>query len=389
MISKGQTRMNKKTIIWGLTALLMTSSIDANIKHKTDEAPFTEADVAAAEQSYNAWFLELNKYLLASDDSYNQTMGIAALVNILESKQYQQSITADELATEYAPFTAALNKIIKQQKLNNETTELLRHLCFSEAMHEQCFGELLLEKTLDQYPDNLTSYLQPLHTAVALGNEEAIFDTMSLMATAKHCQFPTYISQDFDQTIDRYINKHSIPESAIKAIKADTALLSDLSVTTQNNLDEKLKTFLPTSIKTSYALLNDMPNFKPVLSLCQQDTRLTVECLKIAQIMIDESNAVMSKGIGYAILIATHEANDNQEVLERVKANHERFKTSYQCYFKASRSENFMEDLLDPKYHEINLSNIDEYDKIKQLAHYTYNKYKDQNPELLNPDKCE
>ena len=65
--------------------------------------------------------------------------------------------------------------------------------------------------------------------------------------------------------------------------------------------------------------MNDMPPYRPLLDYCQINIEAVNHCRDIAQIMIQKSNAMIDKGIGHAILIATYELERDAAGIEASK----------------------------------------------------------------------
>jgi hypothetical protein len=122
--------------------------------------------------------------------------------------------------------------------------------------------------------------------------------------------------------------------------------------------------------------------------LCKTQHAVLENCIKTTQILINSSNSLSAKGMGYAILMSIHEIHGKTELLNAVKENHDKYKAQIMCLSKASRSTDFIEDFLDPEYQKISIAAIDEFEKVNLSANYIYHKYKNSNPSAVNPESC-
>jgi hypothetical protein len=306
-------------------------------------------------------------------------MGLAAMVNGGKADQAQYS---NELKQAHG---AVLNNIIKKDELSNMTLQLLLQLCFEDVLAEYCNQSTLLDKQLEQDSENINSYLMPLKIAIDQDDSPLIFRLLQLMSAAKHSQLNYFITPEFDAAIDSYIEANPIPASYITAFKDDEALLSGID---KKGLDQKIKNYFPTSIKQSYVFLKSLPEFRPLYELCKGKVDLLENCLKITQILINHSDSMVAKGMGYSMLMSIHEGYGKTELFETVKAKHDAYKAQIMCLSKASQSTNFMADFLDPEYQRISLLPTNEFEKMQQMANFIYNKYKDVNPNLIDPKSC-
>ena len=122
--------------------------------------------------------------------------------------------------------------------------------------------------------------------------------------------------------------------------------------------------------------------------LCKSQPKHFKACLNITQVLIHSSNSIRHKGLGYAMLMAMHEAQGNKELLQTVQKTHNQFKEQVSCLNEASRSAGLIGDFLDPKYQQINLLPIDEIKKLELLANYVYQKHKLTDRSHRDPQSC-
>ena len=352
-----------------------------------DSDRLSAEQLAAAETEFALWFNQLNEQLLESKDNYAKVMGLAAIINgtLNINNNTAEPIDITELLESQG---LALNKIISQDDLSEATLDLLATWCFRPQLKQLCDQDTLINHQLKQHPDNLNVYLMPLQIAFEQENLPLMKQIIERMSEAKRSHHTHYITSEFNQVIDDYILKNPIPASYVSGFKDDKALLADLPLEKKPQIDSLINAYFPTSIKMSYVFLNDTPTFGPLYKVCKSDPNSYPFCLKIIQVLINQSNSIVAKGVGYSTLMAMHEVNGKTELYEIVKEKQEAFKAKIQCLAKASQTGSFAENFLDPEYQKINLQPIDELERQQQLADYVFSKYKADNPDLKDPEGC-
>ncbi len=347
----------------------------------------TAEQLAAAENDYSMWFNQLNEHLLNSNDAYEKAMGLAAIINgtIGESKNSTSDIDTDGLLNNQAII---LNEIINQNELSESTLDVLTTWCFRPVIKTNCDHDTLLSRQIEHFSDNLNVLLIPLSIAVENQDQALIKQILTRMSEAKRSDHSHFITQAFNQTIDDYIAENPIPDTYIQAFKDDKALLSGLSIEKQPQIDSLINAYFPTSIKMSYVFLNDTPNFGTLYKVCQSTNAVYAQCLKVTQTLINNSNSMVAKGVGYATLMAMHESRGKTDLLKSVQQKQQAYKAKVQCLAKATRAGGFVDNFLDPEYQKINLQPIDELKRQQQLADYAYKKYREKIPGLIDPKDC-
>ncbi len=374
-----------------LTCSLFSSNAQETLSAEQTEIESTEKmsakELAAAEAEYNTWFNQLNEQLLTSTDWYEMSMGLSALLQgtLRNAKQQPDDQSIQDSLNKQIDM---LNGLIQQNDLSDATLDLLTSWCFKSEIVARCNQDVLLNKQLQQAADNLNIYLRPLQLAIDKKDPTLVDKIIALMGDSKRSHASHFISKEFNERIDAYIKDHPIPDSAIMAFKDDKALLSGVSNEIKSDLDRHIREYFPASIKMSYVYLFETPETQPLYSLCKTRNDLFNHCIKITQILINDSNTIQFKGLGYAILMGMHENMGRTELLQTVQERQEKYKTSIQCLSKATQSNNFMDNFLDPKYQQINLLPIDEFKKLDLMATYVYQKNKADNPLLRNPSEC-
>ncbi|WP_223787884.1 hypothetical protein [Marinicella meishanensis] len=382
------------TVAWRLACWLITATTAA----ASQAERMTADQMAMAELEYAQWFNQLNEHLLQSDDSHEMALGLAAMLNSsLQAVNRHTDQAANQDASDAARQQAQqnlalqinlLNQMIQRNDLSKATMELLRNWCFKDAIAKACNHGALLDQQLTEDTKNLQVYWQPLTLSLNQQNEALTERIMQLMAASQFNHATLFISESFNDKLDQYLAANPIPDSAIDAFMDDQALLSDLQASSAADLRTQVAAYFPASIKLSYVHLFDTPNPEPLYQLCKTQPKHFKACLNITQILINQSNTIRHKGLGYAMLMAMHEAQGNQELLQTVQQTHNRFKEQVACLNAASRSESLIGDFLDPKFQEINLLPIDEIKKLELLAKYMHEKHKLTDRDHRDPQTC-
>jgi len=365
--------------------LIFITSASATVPISHDEQRISNSQLTATEKAYTQWLAELNNSLLKASNAYKKTMGIAAAIKGIQASQ---QLPGDKPPEPLLHLIAELNTIIKQEKLSNLTLSLLADVCFSPLIEDKCFKDILLNKQLTQDSTNLIVYLKPLQLALKENNDELVSNLITVMSKSQLSYEPIGIAPDLDEAINDFVTSHPIPSSFIEAFKDDKALLSDLTEDISKNLDQNIATYLSTSVKLSYSYLHNKPDFSPLMHVCKTNEELVGECVVISQIMINHSNSIMVKGIGFSLLMAIHEVNEQEQYLKTTAKNHDTYKATIECLYQSAHPKNHINNFLDPEYQKINLKMMDEFEKLKQLAQYNYNKYHKTDSTFVNPETC-
>lgn len=369
-----------------LTALLLfainNSLAQQNLETVTTQ-PATEKP--AYEIEYVNWFNQLNQHLLKSKDNYQKAMGIAstlnATLNLSES-------TGQDISALLPPQVNVLNELIAKTDLSNETLDLLVTWCFKPQIKNMCDQQTLLDKHMQQQPENLNVYLQPIKIAIERNEANLTSQLLKLMAQSKHSHLTYYVSPEFSQVIDEYTDSNPLPDSYIQALTNKPEFMTRLKNKSPKEREKLSQIFLKSAIKMSYAMLYDLPQIQSLYQYCKSHQDFLEECATITQILINHSDTLNAKGLGYAMLMGIHEARGQNKFLEVVADKQERYRQQLQCLSKATISKSPIDDLLDPEYQSIQLKAINEHQKIFELAMYVYSKYKDSNPEQVDPKSC-
>jgi hypothetical protein len=352
--------------------------VEANIARPAIEKPSHEIE-------YAHWFNQLNQYLLTSDDNYQKAMGIASTLNATLNMPENNNQEAIELLP---PQVNVLNELIAKTDLSSETLDLLVNWCFKLQIKSLCDQKTLLDKHLQQQPENLNVYFQPIQIAIEQNDPNLIKQTLKLMAQSKHSHLTYYIVPEFSQVLDNYIDKNPLPSSYVQAMINKQEFLNELDVSDNKEQQRLTKEFLKTAIKMSYAMLYSLPQVQSLYEFCKTRQEFLEECVTITQILINHSDSLNARGLGYAMLMGIHETRGQQKFFDIVAAKQEKYRLTLHCLSKATQSSHPVKEIFDPKFQAIQLKAINEFDKIHELATYVYKKYKDENPDQTNPESC-
>ncbi|MCB1584038.1 MAG: hypothetical protein KDI92_13315 [Xanthomonadales bacterium] len=343
-----------------------------------------KATASQVELEYTLWFNQLNQYLLDSEDSYEVAMGVSALLNGALQMPKNNGMKNQDLLPQLG---SVLNELIAQKDLKPETLDLLIVWCFKAAIVNNCHRERLLEKHQQSQPDNMHVYFKPLQIAVEENNQNLGLSTIARMSQAKNNHRTIHTTEQFNKTIDNYIENNPLPESYLNYLSTDKNL-SNLTNEKVKVDDLAIKNMAKAAIKTAYAMFYEQPDLNPLYFLCKTNMELLQQCLNITETLIKNSNTITATGLGYAISMGIYESQNNKPMFDEVKKKQESYKQLIECLSLATLSPNPVNEIFDPKYQQIQLENISEFDRIKYLAQYVYEKHKDDNPEQINPATC-
>lgn len=350
----------------------------------------------ASEIEFAKWSLKLNEFLLTSDSDFAQAMTLAKMISGIESaemmaKMHDKQDQADALNDlSYQPIADAVNQLIAKPELSSATFDILTSICFKPVLIDHCHANVLLQKRMIQDTKNLQAYLRPFDLAVKTNTNKTVNNLIQIMAASEFSQSQQGLNNPgLNTLIDDFIANNPIPQSATDNLITDYRKISGLSPTKKAQLEELMPNYMPVYIKFSYLYLNDVPPYKTVLNYCQTNIAAVPYCRKIAQIMIQQSNSMIDKGVGHSLLIATFELERDQAGIKAAQQLNDDFRQSYECIGELTSEKYFIDNYFDPEYQKINFNSSDEFETSIQLAELRYRNLKaagDKN--AVNPDSC-
>lgn len=341
------------------------------------------------------WRLDLNEFLMASDDDFAQIMSLAStLSGIQQSKMMaklhdnKEQISALEQIN-YRPFADVLNQMIAAPDSSVEALNIMTKVCYEEEIAPMCNTNALLDKRMLANSDNLQAFLRPFAVAKQANKPELMSQIVQLMSVTKHSHTPLTLTPAMNDLIDTFLQENPTPDEVLESQINEYKQLTGISDSMKARLQEELPTYMPTLIKTSYHFLTDLPSYKPLMTYCQTTFSAIKNCRKIAEIMIQKSNTMIDKGLGHAILIASFEVEQNQDGIIVAEQLNKKFRQGYECILKLNQTEYYIDDYFDPDYQKIQRQVTDEYEKIIQLADKRYRDLLAQgDTTAVNPETC-
>ena len=339
--------------------------------------PRTESQQAAA-AAEAAWFRSLYEFITASGDDYSLAAILAKQLGSFKTNQLMAKIqhdqdTSDALNdTSFQPLADALNLLIAQAELSPEALDVMTALCLDEHIKDHCHANVLLEKRMRTDGFNLHAYWRPFDLASQSNNAVLQGRLLELMTLANRSHSFHYIKPTLTSLIDQFMATNPFPELATKHLIATYRQMSGLSDEKKQQLEELIPAYLPSYVKWSFNYINDVPPYKSLIDYCQTNKQQIESCNHVADTMINASNNIMDKGMGYTLKLATAELSGNQQDLKQAQQAHDQFKASYQCLVELTRDEHHMDSFFNPTYRQINLEPIGEFEKLKKLAAWRY-----------------
>jgi hypothetical protein len=352
-----------------------------------DDNTLSPEAMQAAEKEYLAWHLKLHEHLLASDNDNHKALGILAMINGT-LPAWREDPEAEPASSQFKAQIILLNELIDANEMSPQTLQIILGWCFREAIKPYCDQQMILSNLLHIDPQNLLSYLRPLELAHQDLNDDLLQNTLRLMGAAQFSHQRYYLTTDFIQTVDAYLAANPVPDSAIKAFMTDQSLMSGLDPTLADNAEQLIRGYLHHAVKMSYLYLYSHDDLALVFKLCKLNRAFSQSCLNISQLLINQSDTIAARGIGYALLMAVNQVNGRAELVDMVADKQQQYKTAVSCLQQASRSDSFVNDLLDPEYQRIKLLPLPQWDQQLMLAEHMYSKLKAADPDRINPQQC-
>lgn len=341
----------------------------------------------ASMQLYGQWFQELITFLLTHQQPYAQAIGLQQTNSILQSQSTQ--IDSDSLQAFYQRHGEHINKLVSHETLNIETFQILQALCFQKELDDYCDRQTLLDKQMQQYPYEMSVYLRPLQLAIEADNKQLTAKLMKVMSGTQQFSMVDYLLPEFIGLVKNYMKDNPIPEAALLRQKNDNRLTRDLTEQQIKLLEQHHAEYMPYEVLQSMRLALPIPAFRPLKNICQTESEFSAECLYIADILLNKSNARLSKAMGHIIHLAVYQLNNQQDMLAASQANQLRLKRYSECLSQALDTNQKFEDLYDQGYTELWLTAEDELQRLTNMANYLYKKrHYEGADKIINPESC-
>ena len=367
--------------------ILMILLMSVGISAVANDGTMNQQAMQAAEREYLTWHLKLHQHLLASDNDNHKALGLLALINGT-LPAWREDQEAEPAASQFKAQMVLLNELIETNEMSAQTLQILLGWCFREDLEPYCDQQMIIANLLHIDPLNLLAYVRPLQLAHQELNDELLDKTLRLMGAAQFSRQRYYLTEDFQDYVDQFLADHPVPDSAIKAFKEDQSLMSGLDQTSSAETDKLIRNYLHHASKMSYLYLYSHDDLKLAFDVCKLNRLFTEPCLNIAQVLINQSDTIAARGIGYALLMAVNQANGRTELVKMVADKQEQYKTTVKCLQQASRSDSFINDLLDAEHQRIKLLPIGQWEKQIKLAEYMHNKLKNKDANHPDPAEC-
>jgi hypothetical protein len=355
--------------------------------HAADDDTMSQQSMQAAEREYLTWHLKLHEQLLSSDNDNHKALGLLALINGT-LPAWREDPEAEPGSSQFKAQIILLNELIETNEMSPQTLQIILGWCYKEAIKPFCDQQIILSNLLHIDPQNLLTYLRPLQVAHQDLNDELLHNTLRLMGAAKYSHQRYYLPTDFTQTVDAFLAANPVPDSAIKAFMSDQSLMSGLDPKLADNAEQMIRGYLHHAVKMSYLYLYSHDDLELVFKLCKMNRGFTQPCLNISQVLINQSDTIAAKGVGYALLMAVNQINGRAELVDMVADKQEQYKTAVSCLQQASRSDSFVNDLLDPEYQHIKLLPVPQWEQQIILAEYMHQKLQQKDANHPDPAQC-
>lgn len=384
-------------ILLSTLPLMAQNSTDQKKEPSAEEKQFTQVmkqlmrEPSESEresmQLYGQWTQELIEFLLNHEQPYAQAIGLNQSNSILQAQSAQAD--PDAIQIFYQSLGQHINKLVNDETLNIETLQILEALCFQKELNEYCNRQALLDKQMQLYPSELSVYLRPLQLALDTDNQDLTAKLMQVMSGTQQFSMVDYLLPEFIDLVQEYIKDKPFPEGALLRQKNNELLTRELTEQQIELLEQRYSDYMPYSILQSMRLALPIPAFSPLKTICQTEPEFSAECLYMANIMLNESNATLSKAMGHIINLAVYELNNQQDMLAASQANQLRLKKYNECLGQAIHANQIFDDLFDQNYTELWMTAEDELKRLTKMATYLYEKRHGEGAEnIINPESC-
>lgn len=360
---------------------------DLGLMLKTKPSPAQQQAIQLNQQ----WQGELNRSLTESKNPYLLSLALHRMVsadrvsqglNLIRESEHESRLPAEIIAQ-------SINTLVEQApELRPETMALLESVCFYKHILEFCDKPLIINKRIQHDPQNLISYFKPLSLSIQEQDKEKITKIFKHMSQAAFSDAYQYLLPSFRAHIEQFAANTPMPQSAVDNelafymnLKSPT---QEAKASRQKHMREEMLYLIEVSAKLSMAI----PNYRTLLTACENQPEHHDACLKVAETMINNSRDDISTVIGHKLKIQVLEDRSDTQAAQQAQASFDEYQSIRQClldYISERRFEDVLKGIeMDRIGNDPSRKEIDNF--IKQTQ-YIYHQRKD-SESIKDPAYC-
>ena len=376
-------------------AYLLFSSLTFAQDHKTLKhnlkvlmAEKTE-EIKQAELMNKQWEEDLIEFLVKHPDPNIRIYGIEYL-HSRSINPYRE--TENRQQQYYLKITDLINEIIETDDVSPQALGFIDSMCGNIELSKLCDLGELYSKQYKATAHNISIYVSSLNRAQLDGNQNDIEAILALMAKTKYSNTYQYLSPDFERAIQDYVANNPFPQSSIETHKKVFESLMGISELKLQDIFEYHEEYMIFTLFMSIKLALPIPKYASISKACNNPQTSYEICIKIAEILINDSHSVIATMIGHSMKINLLKSSENEEDYLSAKNAREKFKKIYECLGKIIRpSSDSLDNNFNLEFYKITSPIEREHGEIAGItkqAEMNYKKQTIKGEEAVDPKSC-
>ncbi len=290
-------------------------------------------------------------------------------------------------------FMQTFEDLIIHEKLQPKSLLIAVDLCTNQKIKQQCPLKQLFTKLIDSEPKNLSVYIPIFNQAVLEKDNIKMKQLLHTMSETHYDNSYFTNSEQLLQTIDTYINSSPNLEDVINNDIIQMKKMSSRFDKTIKYMQDNPEVYQIYMKKLYFKLKQPIPPYQAIIETCKNQQEYYKPCLEIANTMIESSNTLISKFVGYRIQEEVYSIIENQEQADLSKQRSKQFKKEYECIVEIYREKNCFQGIeSDIGYFDLS-EKIEreqgEYAAYKALAEIKYKRLLELGlDDVRNPKEC-
>ncbi|MCX7554022.1 hypothetical protein OS175_09045 [Marinicella sp. S1101] len=273
---------------------------------------------------------------------------------------------------------ALIERALFSPETNFGSLLMIQSICLNL---NSCDPAIIQQQLESKHSDNLTTFLVPLRDAVTADDFELVIAILEAMSQADKSQLMHAFNLGYEPMVDAYLKQHPMPE-------VDYAELEELGVDWQEVSAHELSLSHLLMSDKFLSMIYNSP-VAPIYRSCEWSEKTHTLCLKIADIMINKSDNLLSMHVGYELKKKIYEWQDNQPALAQSNEEKESFFNYINCIGKMQSQNNSLDYITDTTAVRLFYEGTDELRYLEEIALYLYDKWQQQGvPNLQDPRTC-
>lgn len=348
----------------------------------------TEPGFEAKFPAMYAWDMQFKKHLLNSEQPELQVYGLMLLLPGVDS-----AAADDDLFEQYKAVIISLGK---EDVLSPQAFVILNSVCGNQKVAEVCEPELLNEKQLQLYPDDLMSYFLPLAAAMNLDIEGEVINLVRRMANTETYSKAMHYGDVLETEFLAYVKENPFSETMLQEGLDDQLTWfhqnEELSQQALATIESQLPSNLILMRKISFDLSMPIAPYRGLMDACKAYDEIQSECLIIGKKLSELSEEYIDIIVGMTLVENIYKNKGDIKRYEQALAEKKAKKDEMECLGKLVADVNIFKNNQQDMSERIRIAREQgERPGLIYQANRLYQRAKSQgkvDAELVNPEQC-